>query len=743
MNPMRFQRSAAVLVAVLGLICPAQSETTRRWEQGSFDDFRKGKAENISVRSDGKLMLSPRHAEIFEPPAAFLWTLAEDSNGNIFAGGGPGARLFRIGVDGRKSTFFERDNVEVHAVAIDADDNVYAATSPAGKIYNIDPSGGYEVFFDPGAEYIWDMAFDAGGNLFVATGDQGKIFRVTPDGKGEVYFETGETHVRALLLDNDGNLVVGTDPSALILRVSPGADGASGFVAYQSSKKEVTALALGGDGSIYAAAAGNRQGATPSRPTRTTTTTTRPATATSQSGAPPGSQASRTPQRMPVRSPPPSALLTRLTGGSEVYRILPDGEPRKVWSSAAATVYTLGLDKEDKVLVGTGEQGQLFRVESETLETLVATMPSDQITALLQRSSGAMVVATSNVGKLYELGPKLAESGEFESDVLDAKGFSRWGRLEWDNQLPEGAAISISTRSGNLESPSNNWSGWSDSVDSAEGDQAGSPAARFLQWRAHLSREGDASPLLDAVHVYYLPKNVCPVITHLEATPPNYRFAASKPRGSTARNLVLPPLGQPAVRRVRPGSPSSGPPMTKAKGRVGVRWVAQDKNSDDLVFKVEIRGEGEQNWKLVEEDVDEPRFDWDGTSFADGFYRVRVTASDSPSNPASEALTFSKVSESFAIDNSAPAIRDLGAERDGETIRVRFSAVDSASLLRRAEYSLDGTDWEQVLPSTRLFDSRELSFDFATGSVEGGEHTVAVRVYDRFENLAAAKVVVR
>ena len=139
----------------------------------------------------------------------------------------------------------------------------------------------------------------------------------------------------------------------------------------------------------------------------------------------------------------------------------------------------------------------------------------------------------------------------------------------------------------------------------------------------------------------------------------------------------------------------------------------------------------------------QPRFDWDGTSFADGFYRVRVTASDSPSNPASEALTFSKVSESFAIDNSAPAIRDLGAERDGETIRVRFSAVDSASLLRRAEYSLDGTDWEQVLPSTRLFDSRELSFDFATGSVEGGEHTVAVRVYDRFENLAAAKVVVR
>jgi len=728
-------------VVVLGLICPAQSETTRRWEQGSFDDFRKGKAENISVRSDGKLMLSPRLTELFEPPAAFLWTLAEDSKGNIFAGGGPGARLFRIGADGRKSTFFERDNVEVHAVAIDAEDNVYAATSPAGKIYKIDPSGGYEVFFDPGAEYIWDMVFDAGGNLFVATGDKGKIFRVTPEGKGEVYFETGETHVRAMLLDNDGNLIVGTDPSALILRVSPSGNGPSGFVAYQSSKKEITALALGGDGSIYAAAAGNRPGTAPRRPTRTATAVTRPASAAAQGGAS-GAPASSSPQRAPVQSPSPSALLTRLSGGSEVYRILPDGEPRKVWSSATATAYALGLDKDDKVLVGTGEQGRLFRVESETLETLVATMPSDQVTALLRRSSGAAVFATSNVGKIFELGPELAENGTFESDVLDAKGFARWGRLGWDNQLPEGTSISISTRSGNLESPSNNWSGWGESVDSADGDQAGSPEARFLQWQARLSRNGDASPLLDAVHVYYLPKNVRPVITHLEATPPNYRFAASKPRSATARNLVLPPLGQPAVRRVRP-STSKGAPMTTAKGRVGVRWVADDENDDDLVFKVEIRGEGEQNWKMLEEDVEEPQHDWDGTSFADGFYRVWVTASDSPSNPAAEALTYSKVSEAFAIDNSAPAIRDLKAERDGETIRVRFAAVDSASLLRRAEYSLDGADWEQVLPSTRLLDSRELSFDFVTGSVEGGEHTVAVRVYDRFENLAAAKVVVR
>jgi hypothetical protein len=36
-----------------------------------------------------------------------------------------------------------------------------------------------------------------------------------------------------------------------------------------------------------------------------------------------------------------------------------------------------------------------------------------------------------------------------------------------------------------------------------------------------------------------------------------------------------------------------------------------------------------------------------------------------------------------------------------------------------------------------------LAFDFLTGEAGTGEHTVAVRVYDEHENVAAAKTVVR
>ncbi len=57
-----------------------------------------------------------------------------------------------------------------------------------------------------------------------------------------------------MALDSNDNLIVGTEPGGLVLRVSPAGDG---FVLYQMAKKEVTAVAVAADGSIYAA--GGRQ----------------------------------------------------------------------------------------------------------------------------------------------------------------------------------------------------------------------------------------------------------------------------------------------------------------------------------------------------------------------------------------------------------------------------------------------------------------------------------------------------
>jgi hypothetical protein len=183
--------------------------------------------------------------------------------------------------------------------------------------------------------------------------------------------------------------------------------------------------------------------------------------------------------------------------------------------------------------------------------------------------------------------------------------------------------------------------------------------------------------------------------------------------------------------------------MQYEKGHIGARWLAEDENGDDLVFKVEIRGTGESEWKLLAEDVADPYLSWDSTAFPDGEYVLRVTGTDAPDNPPHEALEAQLTGEPFLIDNSAPEIAGLEAARDGRRTIVRWKASDARTVIQRAEYSLDGGEWTLVQPVGRLSDSRDLAYELTLDETPEREHTVAVRVTDLFDNQAVRKVVLR
>ena len=703
------------------LLAAAWAETTQTWSQSSYDEFRLGHAENIAISSDGKLTLAPALEEIYAAPSSYLWDLAADSAGNVFVAAGPEAKVFRIGADGRKSVLFETEAIEVHAVAVDAKGSVYAATAPESRIYKIDASGGSALFYDPQAAYVWDMAFDAAGDLYVATGDQGRIHRVKPSGDGEVFYETGETHVRSLAFDGTGNLIAGGDPGGLILRIAPGEE-PEGFVLHQSSRKEITALVAAEDGTVYAAGVGLR---TPPQQ--------QPPPGEGGAPGPPASEGA--PEQL--QSPPPAAFVTQVSGGSSIVRIAPDGEPREIWSDDQAVVYALALDAQGRLIIGTGERGRVFRLEGEHRFTLLATLTSSQATALHRTADGSVLVGASNIGKVYRLGPGLAAEGVFESEPVDAERFARWGRLEWSGQSG-GGSIRVSARSGNLNRPPRFWSGWSAEAATPEGAPSELPGARYAQWKATLTRGGGDPPVLDGVTLSYRPVNVAPRVTATEVVEPNYRFPPQRGGGPGLRTLTLPPMAVPPPRR----APAQPGPQTLAysQGYQSLRWTAEDDNDDALTYRVEIRGEGESAWILLEEELEEPEASFDSSAFADGAYRLRVIASDAGANPLGAGLSAELVSEPFLIDNTPPTLSGLAAERSGQRLTIRFRAADSATKISGAEVSLNGAEWRAVLPENGLFDSREAAFS-VTLDASAGEVVTAVRVIDERENSAAGKVV--
>ena len=207
--------------AVLSLVAagPALAEHTRWWRQASFEDFDKGTAKGVALRSDGRMFLAPKFAEFADASLAYLLQIRADSKGNLYAAGGSNAKVLRIDASGKSTSVFESSELAAQALAIDAAGNLYVGTSPDGKVYKVTPAGQSSVFFDPKTKYIWDLVVDKDGTLYVATGDTGKIFSVAPDGKDQVFYSSEETNIRSLALDANGNVLAGTEPSGRVLRI--------------------------------------------------------------------------------------------------------------------------------------------------------------------------------------------------------------------------------------------------------------------------------------------------------------------------------------------------------------------------------------------------------------------------------------------------------------------------------------------------------------------------------------------
>ncbi|HMD16183.1 MAG TPA: hypothetical protein VKH18_05900 [Terriglobales bacterium] len=747
-------RKTLALLSVLILSTFALAEGTRTWEQSKFEELTKGTAKGIALRSEGGLELAPAFKALATTPSTYIWSIASDSAGNIYAAAGSPARVYRITPDGQTTTIFEAQELQVQALVVDKNGVVYAATAPDGKVYRLESAKGAKAdaktswsatpYFDPGSKYIWDIVLDNGGALYVATGDHGEIYKVSPNGQHSLFFKSDEVHIRVLALDPKGNLIAGSDGSGLVYRIAPNGEA---FVLYSAPKKEITALAIDGVGNIYAAAAGEKH----------------PGTAMPQMGimvtnpaqnvlAPGGSITFGPGPAAPMMTTPFPAPGLGATGGSEIYRIAPDGAPSRLWTSHEDLVYALGFDQHGRLLAGTGNRGHIFAINGNQADdyTDLVKASATQITAFAAAPGGGLYAAGSNLGKIFVLGPGPESEGTYESDVFDAHVFSLWGRATVRSAGNSSSNFEFYARSGNVDNPDRNWSQWT-RINLAAGAELKIPPARFVQWKAVLHADNPA-PRVDDVLLNYLPKNVAPEIDEIIVQPGYHYQAIPHVTGSEA-----PGQGQ--------GQPRFDPPPPAVRDRdsIGIRWSAHDDNDDQLVYTVYYRGDGESRWLLLKANLTDRYYSFDASLLPDGGYTVKVIAADAPSHSPGEALYAERVSARFEVDTTAPVIDNLTATFDGnrdgkpigQQIHVRFRASDSFSAIKRAEYSLDGGDWQFVEPVGHLSDSKTEDYDFrvtvprpeatpaAMAESTANDHVVVVRAYDRFDNLATAKTVIR
>ena len=269
------------------------------------------------------------------------------------------------------------------------------------------------------------------------------------------------------------------------------------FVLLDSPFKEIHALRVADDGTIYAAAVSGASGgdrATIDRSIGARPTRPRAAAPTGVRGDHRRSPSS-TRRRRPSQ-PTPRAGSRRTSSKGAIYRIRPNG----LWD----TYWETGDDSPFDVADRAGRQparrhrhrGQDLppRRRSRAGDAARRAPPRGRSRRSCASRPGRIVGATSNPGQavraLGDAGARAAPT----TPTCATPAPSRAGARSAGARPRAPGQVQVVTRSGNTATPDETWSAWSKPYTIADGEQIASPNARYLQWRAVLTARTAPSP---------------------------------------------------------------------------------------------------------------------------------------------------------------------------------------------------------------------------------------------------------
>ncbi len=606
------------------------------------------------------------------------------------------------------------------------------------------------------AERIWSLVRNDNGDLYVGTGDSGRLFTVRADGQATLLFDSPELVLHTLTIGPDGTLYAGSAPDGLIYKIDstghsntlvqtgsryvwdlafidgqlhaatgePGrvlkiaTDGSYEVLFDPEDRHVMTLLAHGGriyagtssKGRIYEIDDGGQGRLLFEAAQEEIHDLVADASGRLFASAIPGSPKGDQQDEIPAA----------------VYRVKKNGTVYPIWENVDAKRVNLAAGAH--LTLNVSEPMRLLHIGSDGQRELTVQFDNFAPAALFYHRDGTLYLGGTQKAVVATLPRTARLQGHFESSVEDFSLHTRWGVLEWRGNQSEDAQISVQTRTGNGEEPDDTWSPWSAPL-TQSGQRIVSPPARFLQYRVELeSKRADASPQLDWIAVHGVQTNLKPHISDLQTYP--LRSQQSAPHGQ--------PQGAPQAAPSQRNS--SRPPQAKSLRLV--HWQAKDPNEDELVYDLYLRGEDQQQWKLVREDLSQTSIVWDTESMPEGWTRLKLIASDRADNSADQSLLDERESVPFAIDNSPPTV-ELKSTITADEVVVEVAISDRISALQKAYYTVDYTDMQYHIASLDgVFDSRDERARFTVEGLAPGEHVIAVQVFDVLGNIGVQQVVV-
>ena len=685
------------------------------WRQTAQADFAAGTLTGVAVSSLGDVRLSPSLTKAAETGENYVWAVQPDGHGGAFLATGDSGIVYKMDAAGKVAPFFRTGELEATCLSLDGSGNLYVGTAPNGFVFRVTPDGKGHKVFTAQEKYITAIT-QGRSEVYIATGGgTGKIYRLNRGQEGglaprgtyesQVFFTSPETNILSLTTDKAGSIYAGSSPNGIVYKIVPHIDpreasvngsmpsaDPQASVLYDATEPNISALTTDSAGNVYAG--------------------------------------------------------TSATGN--VYKIAPDGTAKKLMGLPSAGVTSLKTGSDDAVYAAAG--GTITKISPDnSVQTYTTAADPQFISLAVDPQTQALYAGTGTGGSVYTLGAPGSggASGLFQSTVHDAGRQARWGTIDWRADTPDGSAVTLQTRSGDVPRPDASWSAWSVPYTQPSGQTVTSPPARYLQYQAQFS--GSAAPRLSGVSVYYLPRNQAPTVS----------------------------LSKPAA----------GDALSKT---VTLNWTASDPDKDTLSYDVSYSADGGKTWHPITasaqlkaqtktktaapavpaslknapasvqalvkaqiaansataipapaksaQDLKETSYTWDTTTLPDSLYQIEVIASDKPSNPVG-ALTAKAVSSPFLIANTPPTLA-LGVPtiNADKTVTLRGIAQTKLAFVQAVQAKADGGDPVAASADDGLFDSTSEPWTLTLPALSSGSHKIEVQALDQAGNKATQTV---
>ena len=505
----------------------ADAVVTAQWTVETYQQFDAGDATSAFITSSGEVRPGWDTKRVGLEGDA-VWSALHLSDGSVLLGGDANGAIVKVSGDKAAKLATVPGAIAVVSLAQTSDGAIWAGAMPGNRVYRID---GSKVTAGPvlkDVETVWSLAA-AGDTVYAGTGPSGKLFAIRGGSAKEV-FDTEDKRITAVTVTSDGAVWFGTSERALVFRYDP-KDGKTRAMA-DFAGNEISAIAPYRDGVVVAA---NDLADTPPPQGKTASqveAVEKPTAAKGQAakapdvGSKPGAD----------KDPSPVTDLGRKgakKGKGALFRVGNDGRLDQLHALTATYFTSLAVATDGTVYAGAADKGRIYIVDPDQ-SVGTAFDVEERAVSQVWLDHGLVSFATDDAAAMYRSTGR-ASQARYVSDVLDAKAVSRFGKLTW----AASGKVKVETRSGNTAKPGVGWSEWAAPAaigklgGGNEGGKIVSPPGRYLQFRVAL--EDDAARVR-RVMSYYVPQNTATQVQEVtveiatKESLPTLKDSAAKPR---------------------------------------------------------------------------------------------------------------------------------------------------------------------------------------------------------------------